>query len=269
MMCSQYAEEYFEYLYEIETEYMCPPNYMDSLKDITWEKRAALVDWLVDVHSKFDMVPEILFLSVNLLDRFLSKMTVKDKKLQLIGATSLLISAKFEQKFIPKISELVYLAANAFTSDEVAESERYILTVVDFDINYPNPLNFLRRFSMADSYNKEHRLAAKYLLELSLLNHEFIKFRCSLIAASAIYLARLILHNLVWNETLQFYSKYKEEEMMPCIQLFITTLGTPTKFEAVDKKYSHINHFKISEFCRGWILDRHQKVTKFKEFKLV
>ena len=38
--------------------------------------RAILVDWLVDVHLKFKLVDETLFLTVNLIDRYLEKAQV-------------------------------------------------------------------------------------------------------------------------------------------------------------------------------------------------
>lgn len=38
--------------------------------------RAILIDWLVDVHLKFKLVPETLFLTVNLIDRYLEKKNV-------------------------------------------------------------------------------------------------------------------------------------------------------------------------------------------------
>ncbi len=35
--------------------------------------RAILVDWLIDVHLKFKLIPETLFMTVNLIDRYLNK----------------------------------------------------------------------------------------------------------------------------------------------------------------------------------------------------
>ena len=44
--------------------------------------RAILIDWLVEVHLKFKLMPETLFLTHNLIDRFLSKKVVTRKNLQ-------------------------------------------------------------------------------------------------------------------------------------------------------------------------------------------
>jgi G2/mitotic-specific cyclin-B, other len=34
--------------------------------------RAILVDWLIDVHLKFKLLNETLFLTINIIDRYLS-----------------------------------------------------------------------------------------------------------------------------------------------------------------------------------------------------
>lgn len=43
--------------------------------------RSVLLDWLVDVHYKFKLAPETLFLTVNLIDRYLEKVVINRKKL--------------------------------------------------------------------------------------------------------------------------------------------------------------------------------------------
>lgn len=48
--------------------------------------RAILIDWLVEVHLKFKLMPETLFLTVNLIDRFLALKPVTRRNLQLVGA---------------------------------------------------------------------------------------------------------------------------------------------------------------------------------------
>ncbi len=54
--------------------------------DINEKMRAILVDWLVEVHLKFKLMPETLFLTVNLIDRFLEAKPVTRRNLQLVGA---------------------------------------------------------------------------------------------------------------------------------------------------------------------------------------
>lgn len=45
-------------------------NYMQGY-EITERMRALLIDWLVQVHSRFQLLQETLYLTVAILDRFL------------------------------------------------------------------------------------------------------------------------------------------------------------------------------------------------------
>ena len=50
-------------------------------KDIKEKMRAILIDWLVDVHLKFKLVSETLFLAINLIDRYLQKNEILKQQL--------------------------------------------------------------------------------------------------------------------------------------------------------------------------------------------
>ena len=54
---------------------------MTKQTDINEKMRAILVDWLIEVHLKFKLLPETLFLTVNLIDRFLEKQVIQRTKL--------------------------------------------------------------------------------------------------------------------------------------------------------------------------------------------
>jgi G2/mitotic-specific cyclin-B, other len=80
---------------------------MSTQLDINEKMRAILIDWLVDVNVKFRLVPETLFMTVNLIDRYLSQRTVTRHKLQLVGVSSLLIACKYEEIYPPSLKEFV------------------------------------------------------------------------------------------------------------------------------------------------------------------
>jgi len=48
-------------------------GYMVKQEDINEKMRAILIDWLIEVHLKFKLLPETLFLTINIIDRFLEK----------------------------------------------------------------------------------------------------------------------------------------------------------------------------------------------------
>ena len=70
--------------------------YMSSQPDITPAMRTILVDWLIEVQENFELFHETLYLAVRVTDKFLAEKNIQREYLQLVGATSMLIAAKFE-----------------------------------------------------------------------------------------------------------------------------------------------------------------------------
>ena len=89
--------------------------------------REILVDWLVEVHLKFKLLPETLYLTVNIIDRFLEKQNVMRNKLQLVGVTAMLIASKYEEIYPPIVTDFVYITDNAYSKKEILEMEEQIL----------------------------------------------------------------------------------------------------------------------------------------------
>jgi G2/mitotic-specific cyclin 1/2 len=210
LMVAEYVNEIFEYFKELEPQTMANPKYMMDQPDLEWQMRGILVDWLLEVHQKFRLLPETLFLAVNIIDRFLTSKVVQLDRLQLVGVTALFLASKYEEVLSPHVSNFRHVADDAFTEEEILSAERFVLTALDYDISrYPNPMNFLRRISKADEYDVQTRTLGKYLLEISCLDHRFIGHPPSQIAAAAMYFARLILGRGEWvslrRSTLVYY----------------------------------------------------------------
>lgn len=256
-MVAEYVDEIFEYMHRLEWNTMPNPKYMDDQKDLKWSMREILVDWLVEVHAKFRLLPETLFLAINVVDRFLSLRVVTLDKLQLVGITSMFIAAKYEEVFSPSIQNFVYVADSGYSEDEILRAERFILQVLDFNLSYPNPMNFLRRNSKADNYDIQTRTVAKYLMEIALLDHRFLKYCPSHVAATAMYLSRVILERSSWNRNLVHYSGgYTEERIMPVCNLMIDYLVKPVVHDAFFKKYASKRFLKASILARQWAKKR-------------
>lgn len=198
LMVSEYVNDIFEYLRKLEPETQPNPSYMDDQMDLRWQMRGILVDWLVEVHTRFRLLPETLFLSVNIVDRFLSNKVVMLDKLELVGVTAMFIAAKYEEVFSPHVQYFRHVADDGFTEEEILRAERFILATLEYNLSYPNPMNFLRRISKADQYDFETRTFAKYLMEISLLDHRFLEYLPSHVSAAAMYLARMILKRGPW-----------------------------------------------------------------------
>jgi G2/mitotic-specific cyclin 1/2 len=201
LMVSEYVNEIFIYMRSLECN-ICPPsNYMETQKELNWHSRSVLIDWLIEVQWKLKLLPETLFLSVNIIDRFLSKRSVSLVKLQLVGMAATLLASKYEEVLSPSIANFVYLSDNAYDEQELLKAERYMLHVLDFSLAYPNPLVFLRRISKAEDYDVRSRTLAKYLMEVCMLDPAFVSCPPSMMAATAIYVAREMLKSGPWVST--------------------------------------------------------------------
>lgn len=198
LMVAEYVVEIFDYLRDLEITTMPNPRYMEHQENLRWDLRGILVDWLIEVHTRFHLVPETIFLAVNIIDRFLSTKIVELDRLQLVGITAMFIASKYEEVLSPHIHNFKHVADDGFSEEEILKAERYVLAALNYDLSYPNPINFLRRISKADNYDIQCRTVAKYLLELSLLDHRFMRYPPSHIAAGSMYLARLILERGSW-----------------------------------------------------------------------
>ena len=198
LMVAEYVVEIFDYLKVLEEATMPNPDYMEHQDHLEWHLRGVLVDWLVEVHTRFHLLPETIFLAINIIDRFLSARVVELEKLQLVGITAMFIASKYEEVLSPHVQNFKHVADDGFSEEEILKAERFVLSALNYDLSYPNPMNFLRRISKADNYDIQTRTLGKYLLEISLLDHKFMRFHPSHIAAASMYLARLVLDRGEW-----------------------------------------------------------------------
>lgn len=151
--------------------------------------RAVLVDWLVDVHLKFKLKPETLFLAVNIIDRYLEKAAVVKKKLQLVGITSLFIAAKYEEIYPPPLKEFVHVTDRAYTRDELLDLEGKIISALKFKFTVPSSLFFFERFGRIAKLSEKGMMMGRFILESGLINLKIMRHNPSLLASSAVAIA--------------------------------------------------------------------------------
>lgn len=238
LMVAEYVHEIFDYMKELEITTMPNPDYMDNQGELEWKMRGILVDWLLEVHTRFRLLPETLFLAVNIIDRFLSCKVVQLDRLQLVGVTAMFIASKYEEVLSPHVTNFVHVADDGFPESEILSAERFVLSSLDYDLSYPNPMNFLRRISKADNYDIQTRTLGKYLLEIGCLDHRFLKYPPSHVAAAAMYLSRLAMERGEWDATLAKYAGYTEQEIQPVFKLMVDYLAAPVAHDAFFRKYA-------------------------------
>lgn len=252
-MVSEYAEEIFEYMCDLEEEVMPNPDYMDGQNEISWGMRQTLVDWLLQVHLRYHMLPETLWIAVNIVDRFLTKRVVSLLKLQLVGVTAMFIAAKYEEILAPSVDEFVFMTENGYSKEEILKGERIMLQTLEFHIShYCSPYSWMRKISKADDYDIQTRTLSKFLTEVTLLDYRFLRVKPSIIAAVGMYCARRMLGG-DWNEAFVFFSGYTEEQLIPGHNLLVEKL-TEENFhrQYVCKKYANKKFLKASVFAIEW-----------------
>lgn len=185
---SNYVTDIYQRLYSAETIGR-PREYMDDQDEINEIMRAILVDWLVEVHMKFRLVPETLYLCVNIIDRYCATTNIERRKLQLVGVTALLVACKYEEIYPPEVRDCVYITDRAYCRQEVLDMEQDIVKKLEFRMTVPTGHNFLTRFLDITNATTLQRIAATYYMERTLQEYVFLKYRPSLVAAAAVCLA--------------------------------------------------------------------------------
>ena len=109
---------------KIDADYLTKVQTASEVKDTS---RAFLIEWIIDVHRKFRLLPETLYVTVFIIDRFLSLKQIKKSQLHILGVTSLLISTKYEEIYPPELKDLLTVSENKFTRAEVLQMEKDIL----------------------------------------------------------------------------------------------------------------------------------------------
>lgn len=204
---------------------------MKRQSEVNENVRAILVDWLINVHAKFKLLPETLYITVNLIDRYMSMFPVKRKQVQLVGVAALLIATKYEEIYPPTVKDFIYLTDNAYTRKEVLEMESKMLFNIEFGIIQNSAYRFLERYSKIAKADTVIFYLAQYLLELSLLDSKMSQYLPSMQASAALYVAMRVTvtdsqqrgHSAVqpanvscWTKLLQEQTGYASADLKSC-----------------------------------------------------
>ncbi|KAJ8908759.1 hypothetical protein NDN08_005464 [Rhodosorus marinus] len=250
LACSEYVKEIFDHWKRVEAKYLPSKDYMSQQPDLSDKMRSILVDWLVDVHQKFKLSPDTLFLTVNVVDRFLSTEKVVRQKLQLVGVSSMLIASKYHEIYAPETNDFVYISDRAYTREEILKMEATVLNRLGFNVTTPSPNVFLARFMKAAGCNKKSASYATYCLELAQQEYRLVGIVPSQLAASACYLSGKQTSSMVWNETLEHYTGFREEELMETVRVMYNLVASSTpnsRLTAVRRKYSQVKHHEVAK----------------------
>lgn len=248
----EYAHDIFEQFFQEEAAVQ-PIPYMEVQPDINGKMRAILVDWLVEVHMKYRLRQAVLFLTINLIDRYLScGPPISRKKLQLVGVVAMFVASKFEEIEPPTVHNFVYITDNAYTKEEVLQAECSMLATLGFRIVVPTADEFLDRLLRAHCCDSRHRSLARYLLELAMIDIKWLRYRASQIAAAALLLSNELLgQRTSWPASLARCARYTEASLRPCVADLQALLEAAPKssLQAVRKKFASRENHSVASIC--------------------
>lgn len=247
-----YQKKIEDFLRKKEKTHRVDPKYLSLQKDINKKMRGVLVDWLVDVSAKFNLIPMTFFSAVNLLDRYLERKQVKRQKLQLIGITCLMVVSKFEEIYPPSVNDYVRVCDRAYSQEEILDAEADILQVIQFDLAMTPSVVFFFQMKQKLGLSPKAECFGEYLLQTALIETSSLKFSNNELACGAIFLVNKIFKcKKTWETDFkERMSSSTESKVKSCAkELYnILTLVSKSELTAVKRKFSTVTKYEVSKY---------------------
>lgn len=191
----EYSDDILSHLLSLERKFLVNPKMIKRQPQTFWPMRLALLSFLVSMHNYLKLSAETLFLTVNIIDRYVSKTKVTKEGFLLLGCTSLWIAAKYCEKRItaPPLSHIKWLSTISDTHSYYI-MERAVLETLEWSVGCPTIAKFVeiylaRIFFENQSYIKIMRNIALYLAEKALFHQSLAFILPSVLAKCALHLA--------------------------------------------------------------------------------
>jgi G2/mitotic-specific cyclin-B, other len=187
---------------------------MSKQTEINERMRAILIDWVIEVQHRLTLMPESLYLTVYIVDQYLSSENVPKKELQLVGVSAMLVASKYEEIWAPlvgpplqmlfrqrvfltkcptvplihlfisqldnkcnkQVKDLLCISDNAFSREQVLRTEKAILNQLQWNLTVPTMYMFLARYLKAAKGNKEVRTVTIHLQSIK-LSHRYVNLQ--------------------------------------------------------------------------------------------
>ena len=253
-----FGEEYFDEVYlnllldEKKFFKKINSNYMTLQKSINDKMRAILVDWLIDVHFRFDMKKKTLFNCIYIIDAFLSKNLIDRKYLQLLGMAALLISCKETEIMYPSLNSFLALSDFSYSLQELTNMERFVMKILDFDILAPTAEEFYAINAEYFKFGEKQRFFGEYFLDASLIDYNLLKYNQSTIAVACGYIVMKFfnlngVHSLLKNTG----DNIKQIDVKNCARdlCFLVKNLSNSSLKATKNKYMSDKYMNIAELC--------------------
>ena len=220
-------------------------------KQVDSKMREVLVDWLIEVHNRYKMRDETIFLAVRLVDKYLDMEEVEYHRFQLLGTACLMIAAKYEEIYPPKVKDFVYICANAYSREEVLSMESQVLRAMNFDLVFPTSIQFFGFFGKLWGFESVVRHLVHYILYGSLVQEAFVRTSPRLLAYSSVLMGYKAFKKSERAKEFKerFSGEFVESEVNYCIfQIYNMLLGLKkTELSALRSRFSGERYGNIAQ----------------------
>ena len=246
----EFQEEIWTFLKTIEISNPVNAFYMNNQADINPKMRSILIDWLVDVHIKFKLLSQSLFLTVNLIDRFLAKETVARQQLQLVGITSLMLVCKFEEIYPPLLKDYVAVCDGAYSRQQILEMEDHMIISLNFDLMRTSCFTFLEQLQLKINLEPRAFVFARYILENSLFDLNLLKYNNVQLVGGSIFLVNKIFKRGNWKMGFEDFTGIDESDARQFARdLFLTMQKMESvNLTAVKRKFGTPEMFEVAKY---------------------
>ena len=230
-------------------------GYMLFQHEITEIMRTILIDWIIDIHFQLKLKQETLFMTIWLIDSYLSFDLVLKKDFQLLGITCLFISSKFHDIIYATIDDLICGVCN---KQEMSDMENKIIAKLNFYLISPNPLDFYNLLFQFFSFEKKHYSLGVFFIESALTSYQILKYSSSVIACSCAY---IIMKYYKYEDYKKLYNNFilNENDSKKVIQTaakdifnISKNLFNSSEFNSLKKKYKLNNNGNFDEVIKNW-----------------
>ena len=189
--------------YSVEINHICQYDYK------------IIINWLTNICMHYTLVDDVLFMSVNIFDRYVVK-NEKETRLPLVAITALLIAYKFEIGYDDiNIEKCRYLCDVRYSYNSIIDMQKLILLNVEFDINVPTSLKFLELYLSLTDTSEQIKTKATYYLKLSLKDVNMREYSNSIIASAAFYISD---DENTCNDKLSIFTGCSSSDFYKCVR---------------------------------------------------
>ena len=197
----EYQDDILDHMESMEADTIPDVTFIDMQTEIQWSMRPYLLDFLVEAHSSFQLLPETLHLAVNILDRYCSRRVVYKRHYQLVGCAALLIASKYGDRKdrVPTVKELKSMCCSVYEEEMFTQMEWHVLVTLDWTVGHSTVDGFLQILLSEEVFDIQVEHMTSYICELALYHREFVSVAPSVLSRAGLALARRVLAKEVNN----------------------------------------------------------------------